>query len=118
MKCPKCGHEPGLDLDVVCTTDRVIDKLNRVAGRRLTPGPYRRRVERLLKQGYTEAEMRLVIWWAWREWGREKPKWVNPSTLFKLVSSHGGRTFPEYLSVALEAWFEKWPSFDRGKTFE
>ena len=66
-------------------------------------------VRRLLAKGYTEPQMRGVMWWAGCEWGNDD-EWrmkVSPTTLLKLTSSAGARTFPQYLDLASERWREE-----------
>lgn len=63
-------------------------------------------VKRVLAEGYGEAQLRAVAWWAGQEWGDDDEwrKRVSPKTLLKLQSSQGNRTFPEYLALASELW--------------
>ena len=89
-------------------TDSVIEFLNRKAGRRLCSEGYDKQVRRLLKEGFSERDMRMVVWWAVQEWGSD-PSWkkrITPSTLFKLQSPNGARTFPQYLAEAREKFEE------------
>ncbi len=88
---------------------RVLDYLNTKASRRLTPAPYYDLVRRVLADGHTEKELKLVVWWAAEhEWpaGHENHGRVHPSTLFPMTKPNAARTFPQYLDVARET-FEK-----------
>jgi hypothetical protein len=87
-------------------TQSVIEFLNRKAKRRLQASGYIGPVKRLLQEKYTEVQMRLVVWWAIQEWGDDAKmkKRITPNTLFKMTSPQGFRTFPAYLSEAMELW--------------
>lgn len=101
---------------------RLIDHLNRTAGRRLTPGAYAPRVRAALKAGYTEAELRLVSWWAHQQWGEDErmKKHINPDCLWKLKpGGPSNRALPQYLAEAIELYeqrssvpFDRWRKFD------
>lgn len=97
------GPEAGL---VRKATASVIGAFNRAFARNLSPDGWEESVRRVLAKGFTEAQLRAVVWWAAREWA-EDPEMrdkVNPKTLLKLTSSQGYRTFREYLSCAGERW--------------
>lgn len=84
----------------------VVEAFNRVLERDLGPKGFERPIQRLLAKGYSEPQMRGVVWWAGEEWG-DKPEMrdrLTPTTLFKLQSGQGYRTFPEYLECAGERW--------------
>ena len=87
-------------------TAAVIGAFNKAFSRDLSPTGWEDAVRRVLAKGYTEAQMRGVVWWAAREWSEdsEKRRELTPKTLLKLQSSQGYRTFHEYLSCAGERW--------------
>lgn len=87
---------------------RVIAAFNRGFERRLDPRGWEPTIRRALAKGFTEEQLIGVVWWAAEEWA-DDPEWrlrVSPKTLFKLQSSSGNRTLPEYLSLATELWRE------------
>lgn len=89
-------------------TREVVRRFNAAFGRQLSPAGWEKPVSKLLAKGYREKELLGVVWWAAEEWADDpemQPK-VSPTTLFKLQSSQGYRTFPEYLSCAAERWRE------------
>ena len=88
-------------------TDLVIARFNDLFNRNLGAKGYRDQVKKLLAKGYTENEIRGVIWWASMEWADDE-EWrmkVDPSTVLKLQNSQGSRNFPQYLALATELWF-------------
>jgi len=98
--------------EAICS--RIIDKFNRAAHRNLRWESYLSLVRRLLKKGFREADMRVVIWWTFSVWKPEGIK-PHPGMLFKLQSGQGYRTFPEYLAEAIEAYEKngnKWEAVD------
>ncbi len=83
----------------------VVGAFNECFDRRLDSKGSEDQIKRLLAKGYTEREMRGVMWWAGEEWGGD-PDWrmkVSPTTVLKLA---GNRTFPQYLALATELWRE------------
>lgn len=87
----------------------VTEAFNRAFSRTLGASGFKKPVERLLRDGYSLDEVKAVVWWGATEWA-DDPDWrmkISPSTLFKLVSPQGHRTFPEYLALAAERWREK-----------
>jgi hypothetical protein len=87
-------------------TVAVIEAYNRCFERKLGADGWEKGIQKLLSAGYTEEQIRGVVWWAADEWAddpvmRDK---VSPATLLKLQSSQGYRTFPQYLSCAAERW--------------
>lgn len=96
----------GPPVSVKETTEAVVGAFNATFDRKLSPGGWESSVQRLIFKGYTEAQMRGVVWWAAREWSEDpdmRAK-LSPKTLLKLQSSQGYRTFGEYLSCAGERW--------------
>ncbi len=90
------------------TSAAVIQAFNNLFERSVGSKGSEPQIKKLLAKGYTEPEMRGVMWWAGHEWA-DDPDWrmkVSPTTLLKLVSSHGNRTFPQYLELASELWRE------------
>lgn len=97
-------------------TARVVDAFNRAFRNPDTGRPrglgskgFEDQVKRLLAKRHTEGEMMGVVWWAARNWA-EEPDWrmrIDPSTLLKLQSSQGAKTFPQYLALAGERWREE-----------
>lgn len=84
----------------------VVSAFNRAFDRKLGVRGFREQVRRLIANGYQPEELKAVVWWAAREWA-EDPDWrmrISPTTLFKLQSSQGNRTFPQYLELASERW--------------
>jgi uncharacterized phage protein (TIGR02220 family) len=79
----------------------VLAKLSERSGREYKPTTlaHARRVLRLLHEGYTEMDLRMVVWDRANEWA-EDPKmdqYLRPSTLF------GPEKFPDYLAHARAA---------------
>ncbi len=100
------GKAAAVTAEAKRATASVIAAYNRCFDRSLGPEGWETGVQRLLAKGYSEAEIRGVVWWASEEWAddpamRDK---VSPATLLKLQSSQGYRTFPQYLSLAAERW--------------
>jgi len=93
-------------------TESVIEFFNRKAipGTKLRRRPltHDERIRKLLKAGYTEQELRVVIWHKGETWGKdpEMQRYVQPSTLFRLKNAKGN-AFPDYLEEAVQAWEEK-----------
>lgn len=88
------------------TTTSVIEAFNNAFNRKLSPKGWDESVKKLIAKGFTDAEMRGVVWWAANEWADDpdmRAK-VTPKTLLKLQSAQGYRTFREYLSCAGELW--------------
>jgi uncharacterized phage protein (TIGR02220 family) len=85
---------------------RVLDYFNQKFSRRLTYKGYAKRIESLLAKGYSVDDLKGVIWYTRLEWSSELHSSITPTTLFKLSSSNGKGTFPEYLSQAEEKWIE------------
>lgn len=80
----------------------VIAKLNKATGREYSPDTkeHTARLLRLLRDGYSELDLRLVIWSKTAEW-RDKPEmepFLRPSTLF------GPKNFAEYVVQARAEW--------------
>lgn len=80
----------------------VIEKLNERSGRSYSPDTpeHWRRVLRLLRSGYTELEIRMVIWDRGNRWS-DDPKmqpYLRPATLF------GSEKFADYLAEAKQAY--------------
>ncbi len=99
----KSGPSPKL---ITETARTVVEAFNGMFERSLSSKGSEDQVKKLLAKGYTEPEMRGVMWWAGQEWG-EDPEWrmrVSPTTLLKLTSAQGNRTFPVYLDLASELW--------------
>ena len=105
---PKGGRRGVPPAVVRKATESVVGAFNRAFNRQLGLDGWEKGIERLLAKGYTEPQMRGVVWWAATEWA-EDPEYrdrLTPTTLLKLQSSQGYRTFPEYLSCASERWRE------------
>lgn len=78
-------------------TERVLEKLNAKAGTRFRPGrTHVARIARLLAEGYSEEQIRAVVWWQCKQWlPREDMRpYLRPSTLF------GPEKFADYVGVA------------------
>lgn len=80
--------------------ERILRKLSERAKRRYTGDAHVRLVVRLLRQGHTEREIKLVIWDRANEWqGDEKmDRYVRPKTLF------APSNFADYLPEAEAAY--------------
>jgi len=103
------GSAKGSPGEVRRVTTTVLEAFNRAFGRNLSPDGWEESVRKLLAKGFTDPELRAVVWWAAREWADdpEMRAKVTPKTLLKLTSSQGYRTFREYLSCAGERWREE-----------
>ena len=90
----------GFAPDELDAASRCIAKLNERSGRRFGAPIHLRRVIRLLRDGYTEHQVRLVIWDRASEWldDPRMERFLRPATLF------GPEKFPDYLAEAENAW--------------
>lgn len=109
---PKRGRKPKPKAsdptpDETPAVERVLAKLSDRAKRtyRPTTTAWAKLVVRLLRDGYTETQMRTVIWHQANEWESDPrmQKFLRPSTLF------GPEKFPEYLAEAEAVWAESEP---------
>lgn len=84
---------------------RVLARLSKRTGRDYTarPDPHVRHISARLRAGYTEDDLRLIVWHKANAWlGNERMEaYVRPSTLFSKLH------FPEYLVEARAAWEER-----------
>jgi uncharacterized phage protein (TIGR02220 family) len=92
--------------------ERVISRLNERSGRAFEASakPTQRLIVRLLRDGYSEEDLRLVVWDRASEWAHddEKAQWLRPTTLF------GPEKFPDRVAEARAAWSK----FQREKGLE
>lgn len=95
-------------------TVRVIGYFNRKAKKSARPPTHNERVNKLIKAGFTETEINVVVWHAVERWGEdaEMSKYIRPATLFRPKNTKGN-AFPDYLEEAVPAWEAK-----TGNTFE
>jgi uncharacterized phage protein (TIGR02220 family) len=97
LKRPARGPTP----DELATVERVLGKLSERARRSYSPDTqaHAKLVLRLLRDGHSERDLRLVVWDRGNAWA-DDPKmdpYLRPSTLF------GPQKFPEYLAEATAA---------------
>lgn len=103
---PQAAPVDGKASRVKAVTAAVIEAFNKSFQRNLSPSGWEESVRKLLAKGFTEPQLRAVVWWAALEWADDpdmRAK-LTPKTLLKLTSSQGYRTFGEYLSCAGERW--------------
>ncbi len=91
----------GASPDEFAAIERVIEKLSERAGRKYSPRTpqHAGRVLRLLREGYSEHDLRLVVWHQGNAWEGD-PQWskyLRPSTLF------GPQKFADYVVEARAA---------------
>lgn len=83
--------------------EAVLERLSARAGVTYSPcKTHVRHVARLLREGFTEEQMRKVVWHRWLKW-RDQPEmqqYLRPKTLF------GPENFANYLPQAEAAWAE------------
>ncbi len=93
--------------DELAIVEMVLGKLSANSGRSykacLPRGGYTencRLIVRLLRDGYTEHDLRIVVWERSTKWAKdpEANQWLQPSTLF------GPLKFQQYLPHATSAW--------------
>lgn len=78
--------------------ERVIARLNEQAGTRYGPVKVHvQRIQRLLRDGYTEKQIRAVVWWKCEEWKHKADMraYLRPQTLF------GPENFADYVGQAM-----------------
>jgi len=84
------------------TVERVLSKLSERAHVNYRPDSVGHQVLiiGLLRKGYTERDLRMVIWHRWEKWGarEDMAEFLRPKTLF------GPDNFAEYLPQAEAAW--------------
>lgn len=107
--CVGPGRKTSSKGSAAATTARLIERFNAAFERNLSPRGWVGAVEALLAQGYSEAQMQAVIWWAAATYGEDakQRKRVTPRTFLKLESADGSKTFPENLALAEELWREE-----------
>lgn len=79
---------------------KVLAKLNQRSGRLFASETHVRRVVRLLRQGHSEQDLRLVVWDRANHWAADEKmaEYLRPVTLF------GAEKFPDYLAEAKASW--------------
>jgi uncharacterized phage protein (TIGR02220 family) len=95
---PERGESKNAEAKAVALA--VVAYLNKRAGRAFTaPEPTVKLIKARLAEGYTERDLRLVVWHRCEEWGADEKmaKYLQPSTLFR-----PGK-FAEYLADAKQA---------------
>ena len=89
--------------DALPVAERVLTRLNEQAGTRYRPvRTHVKRISRLLRDGYSEQQMRAVVWHRCELWKDDAKQriFLRPSTLF------GPEKFAEYIGLA-EAELER-----------
>ena len=108
-KPAKRSRGPRRDPAISAVVESVMEAFNKTFRRKLGSAGFYDVIERCLGAGYTDEQMRGVVWWAPYEWTEDhsyRPK-LSPTTLFKLQG--GNRTFPVYLELATEHWPKVYP---------
>ena len=89
-----------------------VDAFNRVLGRQCEVRPWIPCVAKALRAGHTVEDMHAAIFFVEQRWSEELKANISPLTLFKLTSTQGKGTLPEYAAQGRELWHEQFPGED------